>query len=87
MWTERYKLVDRILQTSISIGAAPSPAKQDYDELVRDLESAGRHLEAILWRSIATTDRSNRRGLSGGVKQQINQAITARGKVITRPAV
>ncbi len=75
LWTERYKLVDRILQTSISIGAAPLPAKQDYDELVRDLESAGRYLEAILWRWMATTGRSNRRGLSGGVKRQVDQAI------------
>lgn len=52
-WIERHGTLNRILRASDQIAADPDSNLDQYQTLADDLESVGRSLESVLWRSIA----------------------------------
>ncbi len=59
LWVDRFGLMNRILKSSIAIADAPAPPINSVNDLSQDLDTVGRHLEAILWRSLAATSQPN----------------------------
>ncbi|TWU01891.1 FG-GAP-like repeat-containing protein [Neorhodopirellula pilleata] len=55
VWIERYALMTRILRSSNAIASADAPSDESFEQLAKELDSADRHLEALLWRSMSAS--------------------------------
>ncbi len=78
IWVERFERMNQILKSSIAIADAKTSPINPINDLTQDLDSVGRHLEAILWKSLIVSSQANaayQRELT-----QLHRTLVASGK-------